>query len=469
MKEKEESINHFRFKEFEDNVLVTTEHGSWTSLSKEEFEQLKSKKINDELKPKLEEKGILLTERSTNTTKRDFYNRFKFLKQGASLHIVVVTKRCNHKCLYCHAAAENLSKSDYDMDEETAKKTVDFIFQSPSNSITIEFQGGEPLLNFDVIKTITKYAKEKNLTYKKKLQFVMVSNLTVMDDDILDYCIKNDIFLCTSLDGPEGLHDKNRKFPGSSHSLVSKWIKKIQGEYKERKIDYTKINALITVSKDTLSMSKEIIDEYLSHDLDGVHLRFINQLGFAEKNVSHIGYTPEEFIAFWKKALDYIIDKNKKGTFFTERGAVIILKKLLEKEDPNYLDMRSPCGAVIGQLAYNYDGNIYCCDEGRSIESPIFRVGNVHNDTYAKTVRSENSCAIISASINDTTICDLCTYKPFCGLCPVCAYAEQGTITGIVPQTTQCKVYMAQFDYIIDKLLTDKEAKKIFELWIKHY
>lgn len=466
---KDTKLNHFRFKELDDNILLSTDHGSWITITKDDFEDIKNEKISDELSNRLEEKGFIITEKSIKNIRHDHAERFKFLNQGTSLHIIVVTKRCNHKCLYCHAAAENVGKDNYDMDEETAKKTVDFIFQSQSDSITIEFQGGEPLLNFEIIKYITEYAKEKNTFYKKNLQLVMVSNLTLMTEEILDYCIKNDIFLCTSLDGPQELHDKNRKFSKSSHKEVSKWIKKIQQEYKKREIDYTKINALITVSKDTLDMPKEIIDEYVNHDLDGVHLRFINQLGFAEKNISHIGYSPEEFISFWEKALDHIINYNKKGTFFTERGAVIILKKLLEKEDPNYLDMRSPCGAVIGQLAYNYDGNVFCCDEGRSIESPIFNVGNVHNDSYAKTIRSENSCAIISASINDTTICDFCVYKPFCGLCPVCAYAEQGTITGIVPQTTQCKVYSAQFDYLIRKLNDDPKAKEIFELWLKHY
>ena len=70
-----------------------------------------------------------------------------------------------------------------DMDLDTAKKTVNFIFQTPADNITIEFQGGEPTLNFETIKYINEYAKELNKSYGKGIEFLLVTNLNNMDDD----------------------------------------------------------------------------------------------------------------------------------------------------------------------------------------------------------------------------------------------------------------------------------------------
>jgi hypothetical protein len=65
--------------------------------------------------------------------------------------------------------------------------------------------------------------------------------------------------------------------------------------------------------------------------------------------------------------MDYILELNKKGINFREMLSGIYLSKILTDRDPNYLDERSPCGACIGQVAYNYDGKIYSCDEGRML------------------------------------------------------------------------------------------------------
>lgn len=461
-------MNNYRSTKIDDGFLVTTDHGSWTFLNDKDFSCLQSGSIPKPLSKKLEEKGILVTENNIAKIKGDLARRYSYLRQSTSLHIVVVTLRCNQHCLYCHASSRPLKDKSYDMDIETARKTVEFIFQSPSNSITIEFQGGEPLLNFKAIQEIVLYAKELNKKHKKNLLFQLVTNLTLMDQKILDYCIENDIGICTSLDGPRELHDYNRGFCRSSHSDVVKWISNIQEEYRRRNIHHTKSNALVTITKRSLRYPKEIVDEYLKNNLEGVHLRYMNKLGYAAKNKKEIEYEAEEFISFWKKAIDHIIEINKKGIKFEERGAVIILSKILGKHDPNYLDMRSPCGAAIGQMAYNYNGEIFCCDEGRTIKDDLFRIGDVRKNRFKEVILSENCASIVSASINDTEICSLCAFKPYCGLCPVCMYAEQGNLAGIVPQATFCKVYKAQFEYMFEKYIKDKDARKVFRSWVEH-
>jgi len=372
-------------------------------------------------------------------------------------------------CVYCHASSRPVKEKKYDMDLKTAKKVVDFIFQSPSQQITLEFQGGEPLLNFRVLEYIVNYAKKKNEAHKKDLQISVVSNLSLMDEKKLEFLIKNGVAICTSLDGPEQLHDKNRAIKGETknHCQVSGWIQKINQEYGKRGATAHKVNALITLTKDSLDYPKEIVDEYVKNGLETIHLRFLNNLGVASRSWGKISYSAEEYIDFWKTAVEHMIKLNKRGVDIRERIVRLMVSKIVTGLDPNYLDLRSPCGAAIGQLAYNYNGDIYTCDEGRMVGGDLFKLGNVKKDRYANVLTSNKVCAMVAASINDGYICDSCAFKPYCGICPVCNYAEQGSIIGKIPQTDRCKIFKSQFKYVFEKLLDKKDSKVILE-WAKN-
>ena len=124
------------------------------------------------------------------------------------MHIVVVTLRCNQRCHYCHASSQSVDDTRWDMSVKTARQVVDKIMSTPSPTVKIEFQGGEALLNFQVIRTIVKEAKRRNKKAKKDLSFEVCTNLTLMDDAILAYLKKEDISVSTSLDGPREIHDR---------------------------------------------------------------------------------------------------------------------------------------------------------------------------------------------------------------------------------------------------------------------
>jgi len=463
-------INNYRTKKFKDDFLVTTDHGSFLFLNEKQYGLLRLGKVRQDvaLFNLLKEKGLVLTNDNIKQVIEDFRQKNAFLFQGTSLHIIIPTLRCDHHCVYCHASSKAQNARGYDMSKETARETADFIFQSPSHYITIEFQGGEPLLNFEIVRYIIDYVKELNKKHKKDLLFTIVTNLSSMSDEKLDYLIKNDVRICTSLDGPIDLHNKNRRSlcKEDSYSFVSQGIKKIQREYKKRKVKRARANALITITKASLNYSKEIIDEYVRHSLKDIHLRFLNNLGDARPVWGKISYSAKQFIDFWKKSLDYILELNKKGIFIRERTALIILEKIFEKIDPSYLDLRSPCGAAIGQLAYNYNGDIYTCDEARMVGEDIFKIGNVKKNCYKDVLTSSGVCAVVASSVNDTQTCDSCVFKPYCGLCPVCNYAEQGSIIAKIPQTNRCTIFKAQFEYIFEKL-RDNKIKEIFLDWIK--
>ncbi|MDP2750735.1 MAG: His-Xaa-Ser system radical SAM maturase HxsB [Nanoarchaeota archaeon] len=457
MKIENYEINNYRIRKFNKNNLITTDDGSWTFLNDAELAKLKKGSFDKNLMVKLKKTGVILTKNKEEVIENT-RKRFRYLFQGTSLHIVIPTLRCNYKCTYCHASSKDCNSKKFDMNEKTAKKAVDFIFQSPAKNIAIEFQGGEPLLNFEILKFITEYAKKKNKEFKKEVKIILVSNLSLLDDKKTKFLIKENISICTSLDGPKEVHDKNRKFLSGTGSYATT-IEKIK-YLNEKGI---KVNALTTITKNSLGHHKEIIDEYVSLDLNPIHIRSLDNLGYANNVWKDISYTPEEFVSFWKKSLDYILFLNKKGIKIVERTAAIMCHKIFSV-DPNFLDLRNPCGAAIGQLLYNYDGNIFTCDEGRMVDEEIFKIGDV-TKKYKDVLTCPQTCAIVSASINDTTHCDFCAYKPYCGLCPVCNYAEHGNILAQIPATRRCKILKAQFDYIFE-LIQNKENKEILTTWI---
>jgi uncharacterized protein len=459
---KEFTLGILRQKRFGDKFLVTSDHGGWVFLSKEELDKLYKGDLDADLFKILEEKGIIFTYNNKKLIHEYYTKRYEFLKYGTSLHILIPTLRCNFKCIYCHSSAKPLKNQKYDMDKPTAKKTLEFIFQTPAQSITIEFQGGDALMNLDLFQYIVHTAKEINLSSKKDVKFALVTNLTLMNDDILAWIIdEKDISICSSLDGPAFLHDLNRRYETGkpSYKDVTKWIEKITAK------THKPPGLLMVTTKASLPYYKEIIDEYVRFGQKEIQIKYINKLGFAAPIWQKIGYSMDEFIDFWRKSMDYMLELNKKGILVWERYAKLILQKILTTSEPSFLDFRMPCGIVIGQLAYNYNGDIYSCDEGRNFE--LFKIGNVSKDAYKDVVTSDKSLELVSTSINDNYLCDNCIYKPYCGVCPVMCYAEEGNLIPKLASNSRCKQFKFMFNYIFEKLLNDPEARDIFFSWIK--
>lgn len=147
------------------------------------------------------------------------------------LHIFVVTLRCDHACHYCQVSRVTEDLTRFDMKREHADRALALVFRSPSPAIKIELQGGEPLLNFPLIQYIVEHATALNQQHGKLLQFVIASNLTRLDDEILAFCKQHRVYFSTSLDGPEDLHDAHRPLPGrSSYRAACEGIARIRSE-----------------------------------------------------------------------------------------------------------------------------------------------------------------------------------------------------------------------------------------------
>jgi His-Xaa-Ser system radical SAM maturase HxsB len=452
-------LNTYRQRKFENKTLLVSDQGQWCFVDDNILKILKEQKNFEKLceYPFLEKNGLVITNNNISGIIKKQRANYSHLFYGTSLHIVVPTARCNHKCIYCHSEAKNISSKGVDMDKKTSQDTVDFIFQTPSDAITIEFQGGEPLLKFDIIQEIVSYAKSKNKEFKKDLRFDLVSNLSLLDHDILKYLIKENINLGTSLDGPEKVHNKNRiLMGGNSYKETTYWLNEIKTNY-----NYP-INALMVTTRHSLKYPEEIIDEYIKNNLDWIRLRHLDSLGYAHKNKS-IDYSAEEYFVFWKTAVDHIVKQNKQ--YKITEGFIKLIMQKLSGIYTNYADFESPCGAIISQLAYSHNGDIYTCDEGRQYE--MFKLGNVKKDKYKDIIKSNAACSMILSSINDSLMCDTCAYKPFCGICPVCNFADDNNLIPKLAKNKRCKIYKSIFDYIFYSLLKKPQHKKVFESWSK--
>ena len=463
-----EKVAFCRFKKLGNKYLVTNDIGRYVLLSPADFKQFMEGKVDEgsQLYRELEDKEFIGDSLDRENLIDKYRQRNGFVFLGPSLHIVVATLRCNYRCVYCQVNSERMTSKGFDMSIKTAKKVVDNVFRSPNNSITIEFQGGEPLANWPTVKFIVEYARKINNKAGKNLFITLVSNLSLLTSERYRFLVKNNVIFCTSLDGPKYLHNKNRPFPGGdSYKATVSWIKKTTDRQKKDKSLY-RISALLTVSRASLNYPRKIINEYIKLGFSGIHLRPLSFLGLSGKMKDKIGYSAEEFLKFWRKSMDYIIDLNLKGKIFKERGSMIMLKKMLTDIDPGFLDLRSPCGAGIGQMLYNYDGKVYTCDEGRMLGDDTFLIGNVKENSYKEMISHDTVKSVCIASLLENLPCDDCVYKPYCGVCPVLNYALYGDIFASLPYNERCKLSLGMLDYLFQKL-QEKKSKDVFEKWLR--
>ncbi len=444
--------------------LLTTRYGGWVLLGKSEYLLVQQQQYGT-LRKKLDEAGLLATEENLKEIVRNYKNLNMNMFCGPSLHIVSTTSRCNFNCVYCHASSPAVK--GVDMTRETAVKVLENIFRTPNKAVTIEFQGGESLLNWQIVKFIITNALELNKIEQKDLKITIVTNLSLMTEEKLSFLMENHVSISTSLDGPPEVHDKNRPYLGSAGTYhdVTKWIRIIQEEASSRGKQNV-IGALPTITKHSLSHPKEIIDEYLKQNFYEIHLRQLNYLGIAVKRWKEIGYSAEEFIDFWKKAVEYIIELNKKGILIRERMLAMMLTKILNRQDPFYTELMSPCGAGRTQIAYEYDGSVYTCDEGRMLGEDLFKLGHVATDTLTDMMSTDTELSVIAASLLDNYNCKTCVYLPWCGTCPVINVSEQGNILPKIKLSMRHKIYFAQFSFLFEKMAEDQEAMEIFRKWL---
>ena len=460
--------NYFNFKQWKDKMLLTNEQGRYILLGKRDFLNLVNKRydlLSKEILQTLKDRFFIydidedvFIEKVANA----YRDNKQYLFSATSLHIFVMTNACNMCCVYCQAQ-DSAQEKKGKMQEMTAKAAVDIALQSPNEYLTFEFQGGEPLLNFETIKYIVEYS-EQNKNHKQ-IQYSLVTNTLLLNEEMIQFFKKYDVSISTSLDGCKEVHNSNRpKIDGDgTYDYVSRNIKWLQS-------NDIQVGAIETTTKISLKNAEKIIETYHNLGLNHLFIRPLTPLGYAKEHWAEIGYEPEEFLKFYKQCILILLEHNRNGIRMSEGHARIFLKKILTGYSENYMELRSPCGARIGQMAYYYDGNIYTCDEGRMVAEmgdQMFCLGNVNYSTYDDLMENRVCKVTCQASVLESLpgCCD-CVYHPYSGVCPVISYASDNSIYTRESNVYRCKIYKGILDILFEILLEEPGAEDILKAWI---
>jgi uncharacterized protein len=387
------------------------------------------------------------------------------LADFTALHIFVVTLRCDTVCPYCQVSRVSENRLAYDMSAEVADLSVDLAFQSPSPAIKIEFQGGEPLLNFPIIHRIVERANAINTQARKQLGYVVTTNLAPLSPEMLEFFRANGVVLSTSLDGPEPLHNANRpRASADSHRRTEEGIVRARGA-----LGPGSVNALMTTTRKSLEQAEAIIDEYVRLGFDSVFLRPLSPFGYAAKHHALLGYTTREWTAFYERALNHILRLNYAGVPMREEYAAIILRRLLTPHAGGYVDLQSPTGLGISVAVYNYDGDVYMSDEARMLAEMgdhTFRLGNVKEHSYEQMFHSEALQSLVFDTMTEATPqCAACAFQPICGTDPVYHHATQGDAVGHRPTSGFCRRQMHVMKLLVRLLEDDAQAREVLLGW----
>ena len=380
---------------------------------------------------------------------------------GPSIHIVTLTNRCNLSCSYCSASSNS---SSADMSKATADRLLDFVFAIKNERLTLEFQGGEPLLNFGVLKHIVGKAGRLNRRAGKKLHFSVVTNLQAMDAAKLEFLARNKVSVCASFDGVRAVHDKNRvSRDGSNYDRVTRWLKEIQGRVARGEMPEAP-NAICTVTRDLLGFPVETVDAFVENGLRRIQLGPLDPVG---RGAGLEPYPQEEYFTFYRKALERMGELTlETGRAVYEKGAFNILKSTETSE-------RSPRRnlELLLRLAYDHNGDIYPSDEARMLAAAgddLFKLGNVRRERLPDVLENPMARALISSCFGEFSqpYCARCPYSYYCRLSPVYNYIFQGSFWGNLPASPRCAFYKFMFGLVL-RLKTERRWRGIFDIWLR--
>lgn len=373
-----------------------------------------------------------------------------------------LTQKCNFRCKYCiyseSANEHQRTHSAKEMSWETAKKCIDFLWEHSvdSRSVNVGFYGGEPLIEFPLIKKTVLYSKEK---FKgKKLTFSITSNGTLLTEEIIHFFALHDINLMISLDGPKEINDLNRVFANGEGTFDAvmekiKLIKKLEPEYIKNvrfsmvidpKNDFDCINS-IYLDTDTIekwSISSTLIDTTYDEA----------QLDFSEDYTSKYQY--HKFLAILEN-FKRISDKNTSPMLQTAMQTLnhdyvtdTLSKGLFSEDAPG-----GPC--IPGQLRLfsDVDGNLFPC-ERVSEKSEIMHIGNI--DTG---FNFENIVKILNVGNLTAEMCKKCWCFKNCSICARFADDGSGNLSAAKKEQacfeTRQLVYEKFYDYLVMKEIPD--------------
>lgn len=345
------------------------------------YEKIEDYKILNEMK----KKGFL----SSNKAQQIIHHADEVLEYHLRNKVqkitLQVTQSCNLRCDYCPYSGgyRNREHTNNKMDWNTAKKSLDFLLEHSIDNeiVNIGFYGGEPMIEFDLIKKCIEYAKE--IFKGKDIQFSITTNGTLINKKIIRYFVKNKVNLTISLDGPKEVHDKNRRFcngSGTFDKIINSldYIKEEFPEYYKRLF----FNVVLDPESD-FSCINDFFCNYETIKENPASLSLITE----QYSVNSINYSQEYFV---KNEYEYFKVLLSKLNRLDSKN----VSKLLEKRFSdlrrmyNYIEIceripekahhGGPCIPGVQRLFVNVNGDFFPC-ERVSEESEIMRIGSIRN------------------------------------------------------------------------------------------
>ncbi|MET4580279.1 His-Xaa-Ser system radical SAM maturase HxsB [Ottowia thiooxydans] len=453
-------------------VVATARTGDHAFFSLEEFEQFCQSPATLPLRRQAELRSrFLMGEGTLSVGMRRLANsrisaKRETVSSGPSLHIIVPTLQCAHSCRYCQVS-RSLHDQGYAMSPSDIDAACDSIFESTSPTLTVEFQGGDPLLRFDLIERAILRIQARNATERRRIRFVIASTLHQLDEAMCAFLKDHGVHLSTSIDGPRELHNRNR--PTSGRDAYERTIAGIQ--LAREQLGPDAVAALMTTTKASLGQPEDIVDEYVRLGFREIFLRPLSTYGFAKRNQSLLSYTVEEFFYFYQRGLERVLHWNRQGVEIREVYASILLNKMLSTFDAGYVDLQSPTGAGASVLVYNYDGYVYPSDEARMLAETgdtslrMGKIGTPLPELFASSTRIELARA---SDVDEVAGCRECPYNLFCAPNPVDAHAQFGTPFVPAHETEHCQRHMGLFDAMFMALRSaDEDVLDLFHQWAR--
>ena len=441
--------------------LVLNPHtGAWCFLSAEEYRVLQA--INNITCPSLREhfphielktleefifylyiRNIITVNRQTFITE-SLFDRGPLKKLGA-LFIVEPTKRCNLLCGYCFAECN--SENQPVMSKKSALRIIELILATDFSNITIEFSGGEALLEFDFIQYFIKELNIRLASSDKKVSLAMQTNATLLDEQKLDFLMENGISFGFSLDGDEQDNNLTRKYPNGK-GIYNDVIKAIQLTQSKGR----SIGIISVLSQKNSHNHLQNLRSYKELGALSIKLNPIIPNGRAEENWDELAISDSEILALQQQYMEYLIEEDEP----VKEDNIALMLKNLSTCMRNYRCMLSCCGAGENMFTFTPNGDIYPC--ARYQDNAGYRLGHIDDaDMQLQNIYKDNALimALRSRKAADIEKCQKCVYRRFCeGDCSLATYEAYA---GWHHPHPRCEYYRGMYDMLFTFLSKHEE------------
>lgn len=320
---------------------------------------------------------------------------------------------CNLRCKYCFASTGDFGKGRKLMSFETGKHAIDFLLENSGDrpNLELDFFGGEPLMNFDVVKQIVKYARSREAEYGKKFRFTITTNGLLLDDDKIDFINKEMSNVVLSIDGRKEVNDYMRlrvDGTGCYDKILPMFKKLVAGRGdKEYYVRGTFTNRNLDFSEDVFSLYNEGFDQISVEPVVGDS----DEYALTEKELPTVF---KEYETLAKR----IIENEKKGGKFNFFHFMLDLD-----QGPCAIKRLRGCGCGNDYVAITPDGDIYPCHQFIGIDE--YKMGNIDEGSFNQEMKTD----FAKAHVYSKEDCTKCWAKFYCsGGCNANNYQYMGDI-----------------------------------------